>query len=184
MQGLKAKIIEEIIAKEGGYVDNQDDSGGKTNWGITSKVARAAGHKGPMRDMPRSVAEQIYIDKYWNALRLDDVEKLSPLITAELADTGVNMGTARAAEFLQRALNVFNQKTKIYDDLNVDGDIGSVTLSALKSYLDNRRRNGENVLFKALNCMQGAFYIELAEQREKDETFIFGWLLNRVTHQH
>jgi len=32
----------------------------------------------------------------------------------------------------------------------------------------------------ALNCLQGAFYVELAEKREKDERFVYGWLLNRV----
>jgi len=36
------------------------------------------------------------------------------------------------------------------------------------------------VLCRALNCLQGAYYIELAERREKDERFVYGWLKNRV----
>jgi len=40
------------------------------------------------------------------------------------------------------------------------------------------------VLLTALNCSQGARYLELAEGREKNEDFLFGWVLNRVADQH
>ena len=40
--------------------------------------------------------------------------------------------------------------------------------------------DGEVVLVRALNSLQGAFYVELAEKRQKDEAFVYGWLLNRV----
>ncbi len=36
------------------------------------------------------------------------------------------------------------------------------------------------VPLRALNALQGAFYVELAERRAKDEAFVYGWLLNRV----
>ena len=58
--------------------------------------------------------------------------------------------------------------------------MGPSTLKALNAYLTKRGTQGELVLLRALNCLQGAFYIELVERRYKDEVFIYGWLLNRV----
>jgi lysozyme family protein len=180
MSSLKEETINHIIDVEGGYVDDPDDSGGETNWGITEEVARKYGYIGAMIDMPRSVAFNIDSDMYWDVLNLDQIEKYSHNITKELADTGVNMGTGRAAEFLQRSLNALNSNGALFDDLTVDRDIGPSTLKALSAYLAKRGTKGELVLFRALNCLQGAFYIELVERREKDEAFIYGWLLNRV----
>ncbi len=35
------QIIEGILGKEGGYVNNPNDKGGPTRWGITQTTARA-----------------------------------------------------------------------------------------------------------------------------------------------
>jgi len=87
------------------------------------------------------------------------------------------MGRARAGTFLQRSLNVLNNKQSITPDIGVDGLVGRNTLKSLERVVSVR---GNEVLFKMLNCLQGAFYVELAERREKDETFIFGWFIKRV----
>lgn len=177
MSELRDKIINHIIEIEGGYVDDPSDSGGATNFGITEKVARANGYFGDMRDMPRSMAFDIYKEKYWDAMRLDQVEKMSSKVAYELADTGINMGVGRATEFLQRSLNALNDGGKYYPDIKVDRDFGPTTLNTLTHYMSHRKTE---VLLKALNCLQGAFYITLAERREKDERFLSGWLDNRV----
>lgn len=174
---MKARIINEIIRVEGGYIDDPNDSGGETNFGITVTVARAAGYKGHVRDLTRVVAFNIYAAKYWDAVCGDELSELSEAIAEEVVDTSVNMGPGRAGKFLQRALNVLNNQAKLYKDLKVDGGIGPKTISMLRTYLMNR---DAEVLSKALNCLQGAFYIELAEHREKDEKFIYGWFKNRV----
>jgi lysozyme family protein len=170
-------IINEIIRVEGGYVNDSSDSGGETNFGITEAVARAYGYAGAMRDMPRGVAFDIYAARYWDAVRADDLLALSENVASEVVDTGVNMGTGRAGRILQRALNVLNVGGSLYPDLVVDGAIGPMTIQALRAYLAERN---ELVLCRALNCLQGAHYIELAERREKDEKFVYGWLKNRV----
>lgn len=180
MSALKTKIIEQIIHVEGGYVNDPDDSGGETIWGITKDVARRYGYKGNMRDMPRSLAFEIYDHKYWRKMRLDDIEALSAFVAEELADTAVNTGIGRASRFLQRSLNVLNNRGQLFPDLRVDGYIGSRTLFSLSEYLGLRGRDGEVVLVRMLNALQGAFYIELAERREKDEKFVFGWFKHRV----
>lgn len=174
MSTVKQKIINDILAAEGGYVDDPKDSGGETNYGITAVVARENGYYGEMSMMPRDFAFTIYCSRYWDSLCADS---LPEGVAAEVVDAGVNMGVSRAAKFLQRSLNVFNKQGSLYNDIVVDGNVGPGTLSALTAFLEFR---DELILIKALNCLQGAFYIELAERREKDESFVYGWLKNRV----
>ena len=176
----KKDIINKIIEIEGGYVNDPSDSGGETNFGITKQVARDYGYQGEMKDLPRELAFEIYSKKYWDSLNLDGVNIISSVIADELADTGINMGTKRAAIFLQRSLNVLNNGGKTYYDVVVDGDIGQKTLNALASYVNLRKAEGVKVLLKMLNSLQGNFYIELVERREKDEKFIYGWFVHRV----
>jgi len=177
MAKLKDTIINEIIRVEGGYVNDPSDSGGETTFGITIDTARAYPYLGPMRNLPRSIAFNIYSVKYWDAVQGDDMVKLSEAITAEVVDTAVNMGPKRAAKFLQRSLNAFNNRGQKYPDIIANGIIGPATLAALRGYLNS---NDEQTLVKVLNCLQGAAYVELAERREKDEKFINGWFKNRV----
>ncbi|MGY0794306.1 glycoside hydrolase family 108 protein [Azospirillum argentinense] len=177
---LKAKIVAEIIGREGGYSNNPADSGGETMYGVTAAVARANGYTGPMRDMPRATAERILAAEYCDAIALDALEALSAPIAAEMADTAVNLGVGVAGRFLQRALNVFNKGGTLYPDLAVDGRPGPRTVAALRSYLLLRGRAGETAMLRALNALQGARYIELAEARPKDEAFVYGWISNRV----
>ena len=177
---LKQGIIDKIIAIEGGYVNDPKDSGGETNFGITKKVAKAYGYKGEMQELPRSLAFEIYSKKYWDALMLDKIQEVSFRIAKELADTGVNMGTKRAAKFFQRSLNSLNNCGNYYSDLVVDGAVGRKTIRALEIFINFRGSDGEEVILKMLDCLQGIFYIELAEKREKDEKFIYGWFKNRI----
>jgi lysozyme family protein len=174
------EIIEGVLRKEGGYVDHPDDRGGPTNWGVTRDVAREWGYSGDMRDLPRGTAKAIYYDLYVKAPQFDRVALLSQRVGAELVDTGVNMGPEVAGRMLQRALNVLNAKGTHYPDVTVDGRIGLRTLAALRAYLGRRGAAGEEVLLKALNCLQGARYIEISESREANESFTYGWLRERV----
>ncbi len=174
---MKQRVINKIIEVEGGYVNDPADSGGETNYGITIRVARSYGYTGAMVDLPRQTAFDIYADRYWGAVCGDQLQKLSESICEEVVDTSVNMGPGRAGKFLQRSLNVLNNRTKLYPDLKVDGQIGRNTIKALKLYLKYR---DESALHKALNSLQGAFYITLAERREKDERFVYGWFMNRI----
>jgi len=174
---LKDELIQEVIAIEGGYINDPRDSGGETNYGITATTAKEYGYKGLMGAMPKSIAVDIYSDMYWHPIKGDTVAEIAPMVAAELFDTSVNVGASRAVTFLQRALTALNCGGKLYADIKVDGAIGPKTLSALRCYMGCR---DEMVLVTVLNSLQGAFYVELAEQREKDEKFLYGWIKNRV----
>lgn len=173
-------IIEDVLANEGGYVNDPRDAGGETMYGITVATARANGYQGKMRDLPRDTAFDIYKRRYVVAPGFDHIAAISTPIAAELVDTGVNMGPAVAARFLQRALNALNNQGRDYADLAVDGQVGLGTRAALTAYLRKRGTDGETVMLAALNALQGERYIALGEARQANEAFMYGWLRTRV----
>lgn len=116
------KAFDLLIGNEGGYVNNQADPGGETNWGITRTVAVDNGYDGSMKLMPKETAKQIYKKMYWDKLQCD---QLSFVVAFQLFDAGVNHGNSQAVKFLQRALSVVD-----------DGVIGAKTIAATNSLDD------------------------------------------------
>lgn len=172
--------FEHVVGIEGRYSNDPSDSGGATMFGITERVARAHGYEGRMWDMPLAFAKSVYKSSYWDLLKLDSIGFRAPKLAAELFDSAVNVGVVRAGQWLQRALNGLNLEGTLYADMAVDGHIGPVTLASFDALWTRRGGNAEIVLRRLCDCQQGEFYLHLAEVREKDEKFLFGWILNRV----
>ena len=176
------QMIDEIIKREGGYVNHPSDRGGPTRWGITQAVARANGYMGSMQDLPVDFARAVYRAEYYTKPRFDQIAALSPVLAQELFDTGVNCGVGFAKPLIQRALNLLNQNgAGGWPDLVVDGVLGNKTIDALKVYLSKRGVQGEAVLLKILNIMQGQRYIEIVERNPSQEAFFYGWIAHRVS---
>ena len=175
------RLLDDVIEREGGFVDHPADRGGATCFGVTEAVARAHGYSGAMAMLPRDEAAAIYRRLYWLRPRFDEVARRAPAVAAELFDTGANMGPAVATTFLQRALTALNRNGKDYPDLVPDGRAGPRTLAALDGFLQARgRRGGQSVLLRALEALQGERYLRLAERRPANEAFLYGWLANRT----
>jgi|SRR6187551_464343 len=182
--------INSIIEKEvgpgteidpvGGYTDDPSDRGGETRWGIIKSVWRANGYSGPILQAPRSLAETIYFNRYISIPQFDRVSAVNYLIAYELIDTGVNMGPAIAAMFLQRWLNSFNFEGVLGGDLFCDGRIGPQTIQMLKNYLHERGELGVTVLLKALNGVQANRYLEITEANKTQRKYSFGWIAGRT----
>lgn len=182
---LVNKVIDEVLAKEGAaYTNRASDAGGPTKYGITQRtlsgfLGRPA-TPGDVQDLTEARAREIYWQLYVRDPGFVWLLELDAGIGAEVIDTGVNCGTQRAAEFLQRCLNVFNRQGRDYADIKVDGAVGPATVAALRAFLAKRGSDGAVQMLKALNCLQGAFYIGLAERRAFDEDNLYGWLRTRV----
>lgn len=178
-------IFKNIIKAEGGFVDNPSDKGGPTKYGITLDTLSAWRQKACSRadvfNLDENEALAIYTERYFNAPGFALVNQVSGSIAYELTDTGVNMGVSVSGAFLQRLLNVLNNSGKDYPDISVDGHVGPGTIATLRQFLAKRGFDaGQAVILKGLNCLQGARYVELCEKREANETFVYGWLSNRV----
>lgn len=174
------KLIDDLIEREGGFVDHPSDKGGPTRWGITEAVARKAGYKGAMIDLPRGFAEAIYMRQFVIAPGFNKVLDVSWPIGEEMVDTAVNMGVSLPTPWLQRILNAMNQQARTFPDLVVDGQIGPATIAALRTIIRQRGPDGVKIIARALNSLQGARYLDLTEARVKNEDFYCGWMLHRV----
>lgn len=173
-------VIDGVIEREGGYVDNPSDKGGKTRYGITEAVARSNGYSGDMKYLPLQFARDIYKRIYITRPKFDKIFLISEKVGVKLVDAGVNMGTVTAAKFLQKSLNALNMRGSLYPDLIEDGECGEKTQAALKKYLSARAlQGGEQVLLKAISALQCARYIDIS-QSGKNEDFVFGWIKNRI----
>ncbi len=173
-------LVDQVIAREGGYVNHPADRGGPTRYGITQSVARAHGYPGDMRRFPRAQAEAIFKRDYWHEPGFDRVATRMPRVAAELFDTGINTGVSVASRFLRRALNALNRGGRDYPDVPATGTVDAALEKALDGFAAKRGAAGEAVLLKAIDALQGEYYIALAESRPANEAFLYGWLTNRV----
>lgn len=169
-------VFERTNGLEGAFSDDPNDAGGATKFGITEKLARAHGYVGSMRDLSLPEAMRIAKLEFWDSMRLDSVVLISFAVAQEMYDTRFNTGQC----FLQRCLNKFNRQEKLYPDVVEDGNIGPQTVAALNAYVVKRGAKAESVMMKALNAMQGAYYMSITDRKEVNEEFIFGWFDNRV----
>ncbi len=117
--------------------------------------------------------KEFYCTEFWNKIQGNLLP--SQLIADELFESSINLGVSTASEFLQRTINLLNRNSSLYPDINVDGIIGSQTLSALNKCIS---ANGEKLVFNLLNFYQAKRYIEITERDRSQEIFI-GWF-NRI----
>lgn len=177
---IEDAVFDQVLGKEGGYVNHPNDKGGETIWGITVAVARANGYTGEMKNMSRDQALAIYKKDYWFKPKFDQLAVISPSIATKLADIGVNMGVRVGVTFLQRWLNGFNNQGKQYANISTDGLLGPGSFGALKEFLRLRGKEGEKNMLKAINCSQGDRYLDITEGRPANGAFLYGWINNRI----
>ncbi|MFQ5479794.1 MAG: glycoside hydrolase family 108 protein [Thermodesulfobacteriota bacterium] len=89
------RAMEFVFKWEGGYVYDARDPGGETKWGISRRTYPTL----DIKDLTKQEAEDIYRHDYWEKLGCDNL--LWP-VNLVVFDTAVNMGGARAKDFLSR----------------------------------------------------------------------------------
>jgi lysozyme family protein len=171
-----ALMIAGVIAVEGGYVNHPADPGGETNMGITKKVAVQNGYAGPMRTLPRNMAESIYYRQYIVAPGYEPLIAIDAPVTEELFDTTVNMGAARPSRWFQQSINMLCESS-----LAEDGHVGPAAIGA---YTYCQKRVGPAKLciamLEQLDRSQAAEYARLVRVNRKLRVFYKGWIANRI----
>lgn len=170
-------ILAAAFALEGGYVNDPKDPGGETNHGITKAVAVQNGYTGPMLKMPKSVAEDIYVERYLVDPGFIAVVEISPAVAHKLTDAGINAGTSRASKWFQESLNDVNRGGRDYPSVVTDGKIGPATLAAYQG-LERKRGKAEacRMIIKLVDAKQTAHYTSLKNLYD----FTPGWIINRI----
>lgn len=154
------EIAKDIVAREGGFVNDPDDPGGATNYGVTIHTMRRLGldldRDGDVdvRDvtlLTRDHAEAIFIKHYYTRPRIADLP--GPL-QASVFDMYVNAG-GNAVKILQRLLRQMGQ------NLSVDGAIGPQTAQAAQTAF----HTAPDHLVDAYGIARRNYYFRIADRR-------------------
>lgn len=165
------KAFDMLMEDEGGFVNDPNDPGGATKYGITKKTYELfIGREVEiieMKHLTLDVAKEIYFKNYWIPLSCEYLENFS--VAYCIFNTGVLHGLVAAAKTSQRVASIHSGTS-----IKIDGIIGNQTV-------------------KILNLIQPKIFLKLFHKQllERIETLVFnnpklekfknGWL-NR-THR-
>ena len=160
------QIAREIVAREGGFVDDPDDPGGPTQHGVTIHTMRRLGldldrdgdiDAEDVRQLSRAQAEAIFVSHYFERPRIGLLpEALQPSVF----DMYVNAG-ANAVKILQRLLREMGQ------NIVVDGLIGPQTAAAAQA----AARVAPDHFVDAYGIARRNYYLRLADRRPASRKF-------------
>lgn len=154
------QIAHEIVGREGGFVNDPDDPGGATKYGVTIGTMRALGldldgdGRVTVADVRAlTVADAVRIFKR-NYFELPRIGMLPATLHATVFDMQVNAGT-NAVRILQRLLVEMGKR------VSVDGQIGPQTAKAA----DEASAQGAQELVDAYGIARRNYYLSLADRR-------------------
>lgn len=181
-------IIDNIIRVEGDrYTNHASDRGGPTKYGITLATLRQWRNRPTtaldVERLSEREARDIYANEYITGPGFHHIIPISEPIAYEVIEAGVLSGQATSARWMQTALNRFNRQGRDYPDLVIDGRAGPATRSALQALLRFRGKDGETVMLRAQNSLQGAHFLHIGREdgpRPQNQDFMFGWFLHRI----
>jgi len=160
------QIAKEIVAREGGFVNDPDDPGGATNFGVTIHTMRRLGldldrdgdvDVGDVRALSRGQAVAIFIDHYY---RRPGIAGLPEALRGSVFDMYVNAG-ANAVKILQRLLREMGEV------VDVDGVIGPQTQAAAA----RAAQAAPDHIADAYGIARRNYYFALADARPASRKF-------------
>jgi lysozyme family protein len=137
--------------KATGYVNDPDDAGGETKYG----VAKNANLDLNIKALTWDGAKDVYFRKYW---LLGSCDKMTPRLAVLHFDCCVNHGVKKAGMFLQRAVGT-----------TPDGDVGPATLAKTKLLAE------DEVLSKICDN-RAQFYRDIVAAKPAQVKYLNGWL--------
>ena len=157
------RSVDFVLKEEGGFVDNPDDRGGPTNFGITQETLEDFLGKSvtleDVKNLPVETAKDIYHRNYWDQLHLDDIgDNALATVCFSLA---VLKGVPTVVRAIQQACGV-----------PVDGRMGARTLQAFRGNASVRAA----VLAKQIIFMAQRQCAELVVADPTQLKFLLGWM--------
>jgi lysozyme family protein len=159
-------IATEIVAREGGFVNDPDDPGGATNHGVTIHTMRRLGidvnrdtriDERDVRALSREQAVEIYLEHYY---KRPGIAGLPEPLQASVFDMYVNAG-GNAVKILQRLL------TDMGYPCDPDGALGAQTIRAAQMAFEAAPGH----LVDAYGIARRNYYYALADRRPASRKF-------------
>lgn len=154
-------MIEKIIDREGGFVDDPDDLGGATNMGVTIGTLRRLGvdvngdgivDVNDVKELTKQDVSKIYKQQYFYAPRISE---LPEAIQETVFDMYINAGS-NAIKILQNLLTEMG-----FECGAADGAIGKMTIRAC----DKAFSASGNYLADAYAIERRNYYFRLGDKR-------------------
>lgn len=168
-------LLEFIFCVEGGYFNHPNDPGGETMYGIIKTEARSFGYEGAMKNLPKEVATEIYLKKYWDKVGLKQIKNFGTAVT--IFDFQVNSGI-RGVKIAQKTFNRLYENKGILpafakslvgtDPLSEDGVLGPKTAEMINSV-------SFLTFLSAYTLFQEDQYEDLMRANPKLRAFDIGW---------
>lgn len=156
-------IIDDIIRREGSYVDHPADRGGPTKYGITLKTLSDWRGRSSTADDVKKLTEvearEIYRERYMTAPKLHLITDVK--VRALAVDCAVNHGPQQAVKLLQLSARVFP-----------DGIFGPKTRDAVNNMTPS-------ALYARLCAARVRYYGQIIRKDSTQHVFAEGWA-NRV----
>jgi lysozyme family protein len=165
--------VQVVLLHEGHFVDNKNDPGGATNYGISIRYLKDAHifldldgdgdmDADDMRMMKPEPAIEIYRTNWWEKYHYGSIADQA--LATKVLDASVNMGAVQAHKLLQRGLWSCGIK------LNDDGTLGLVTLAAIN------KTPAVAVLAGMRSECAGFYRVLVAKKPDQFTEFLNGWL--------
>lgn len=155
------KLIEAVMAREGGFVNNPADKGGATNFGVTAAtLGQYRGYSVPadtieVKALTYAEAKAILLQEY---VAFPGLENKSEALQELLVDFAIHSGKTRAIKYLQRCLNV-----------KVDGIIGAETKAAVIAIQPEK-------IYPRLLAARARFIGSILQKDPSQTVFAAGWI--------
>lgn len=154
------EIAEEIVVREGGYVNDPDDPGGATNFGVTIHTMRRLRldldrdgdvDAADVRRLTKAQAVDIFVRHYFDRPR---IAELPEPLHATVFDMYVNAG-GNAVKILQRLLRQMGH------EVSVDGALGPQSIAATQA----AHKKAPGHLVDAYGIARRNYYFRIADRR-------------------
>ena len=154
-ESIWIRAVNKVISLEGGYVNDPDDSGGATKFGISQRSYPNI----DIRNLTRQEAIEIYRRDFWEPNHYGEI--IHQPLAEKIFDMAVNMGAKTANRLLQKSYNAIMRSRAIQED----GIIGPITIRAINDY------PYPDWLLAVLRLQAIEYYLQLRNQK-----YLAGWI--------
>lgn len=167
------RLINDVLQKEGDYVNHKSDRGGPTKYGITQDTLES--WRGipvspfDVQNLSKDEARDIYERNYYRGPRIDELPELLQPVTFDMA---VNHGPRKSVKIVQTVAGKMSGKRLV-----LDGVIGPATVVACNIAVNVY---GHEVV-KRICQARAQYYRDIVANDPSQAVFLKGWVARNET---